>query len=180
MVPYLFRISLRLKTDQNGGDVDSRRHPTAILAETAGPLLQTTDYPDRYRERVKGRGKILLGEAFGLSNFGVNLTRLKPGAQSALRHFHTAQDEFVFVLEGEAVLITGSGETAIAAGMCAGFKAGVRDAHHLVNRSNKDVVYLEIGDRSEGDEVFYPDDDLHLPPEGSYVHKDGTPWLGEE
>lgn len=148
----------------------------AVSAEKAGPQLQTTDYPGRFPDRVNGRSKIFLGEAFGLTNFGVNLTRLKPGAQSALRHFHTAQDEFIFVLEGDAVLVTDAGETVMTAGMCAGFKAGVRDAHHLVNRSNKDVIYIEVGDRGEGDEVFYPDDDLHLPRDGSYVHKDGTPW----
>ena len=152
------------------------QHPTAVLAAEASPTFDGTDYPDRFPERVKGRIKVLLGEAFGLTNFGVNLTRLKPGTQSALRHFHTSQDEFIYVLEGEAVLITDAGETTIGAGMCAGFKAGVRDAHHLINRSDKDVVYLEIGDRSERDEVFYPDDDLHLPKDGSYTHKNGMPW----
>jgi len=149
---------------------------TAALAERAGPLQEKTDYPGRFPDHVKGRSKVALGEAFGLSNFGVNLTRLKPGAQSALRHFHMEQDEFIFVLEGDVVLVTDAGETAMTAGMCCGFKAGVRDAHHLINRSNKDVLYIEVGDRGEGDEVFYPDDDLHLPPDGSYVHKDGTPW----
>jgi uncharacterized cupin superfamily protein len=152
------------------------KHPAAVSAEKAGPVFDATDYPGRFPERVKGRMKVLLGEAFGLTNFGVNLTRLKPGTQSALRHFHTAQDELIYILEGEVVLVTDGGETALKAGMCAGFKAGIRDAHHLVNRSDKDVVYLEIGDRSEGDEIFYPDDDLHLPPTGTYTHKDGTPW----
>ena len=151
--------------------------PGAVSAETAGPLYEATDYPGHFPERVKGRHKVLLGEAFGLTNFGVNLTRLRPGTQSALRHFHTAQDEFIYVLEGEAVLITDAGEMPLKAGMCAGFKAGIRNAHHLVNRSGEDVVYLEIGDRSEGDEVFYPDDDLHLPADGSYTHKDGSPWI---
>jgi uncharacterized cupin superfamily protein len=156
--------------------VRTTKRPAAVLAEKAGPPFEGTDYPGGFPERVKGRIKVLLGDAFGLTNFGVNLTRLKPGTQSALRHFHTAQDEFLYVLEGEAVLITDSSETPLRAGMCAGFKAGVRDAHHLINRSDMDVVYLEIGDRSERDEVFYPDDDLHLPPDGSYTHKDGTPW----
>jgi len=149
----------------------------AVLAEKAGPVFEGTDYPGHFPQRVKGRSKVLLADIFGLTNFGVNLTRLKPGTQSALRHFHTAQDEFVYILQGEAVLITDSGETVLRAGMCAGFKAGIRDAHHLINRSDRDVVYLEIGDRNEGDEVFYPDDDLHLPADASYTHKDGTPWI---
>jgi uncharacterized cupin superfamily protein len=152
------------------------KHPPAARAEKAGALFEATDYPGRFPERVAGRSKVLLGEAFGLTNFGVNLTRLRPRTQSALRHFHTVQDEFIYILEGEAVLITDGGETELRAGMCAGFKAGVRDAHHLINRSDKDVVYLEIGDRSEGDEVFYPDDDLHLPATGLYTHKDGSPY----
>jgi len=150
--------------------------PAAVSAETAGPVYEATDYPGGFPERVKGRSKVLLGDAFGLANFGVNLTRLKPGTQSALRHFHTTQDEFIYILEGEAVLITDAGEMGLKAGMCSGFKAGIRDAHHLVNRSDRDVVYLEIGDRSGGDEVFYPDDDLHLSADGSYTHKDGTHW----
>ena len=153
-----------------------RKHAAAVLAETAGAVVNGTDYPGGFPERVKGRSKVLLGDVFGLTNFGVNLTRLQPRTQSALRHFHTTQDEFIYILEGEAVLITDSGETVLRAGMCAGFKAGIRDAHHLINRSDRDVVYLEIGDRSETDEVFYPDDDLHLPPHSSYTHKDGTPW----
>ena len=152
------------------------KRPAAVSADTAGPVFEGTDYPGSFPERVKGRSKVLLGEAFGLTNFGVNLTRLKPGTQSALRHFHTAQDEFIYILEGEAVLVTDAGEMPLKAGMCAGFKAGIRNAHHLINRSGEDLVYLEIGDRSEGDEVFYPDDDLHLPADGPYTHKSGTPW----
>src|SRR3954470_16796351 len=93
---------------------------TAASADKAGPLLETTDYPGRFPDRVRGRSKILLGEAFGLTNFGVNLTRLKPGAKSALRHFHTAQDEFIFVLQGDVMLVSDAGETAMTAGMCCG------------------------------------------------------------
>jgi len=127
-----------------------------------------------------GRDKKALGDPFGLANFGVNLTRLAPGARSALRHAHSRQDEFVYILEGAPTLVVESGETVLRPGMCAGFKAGGA-AHHLVNRSEADVVYLEIGDRSAGDKVSYPDDDLVLAaaPDGATrraLHKDGTPW----
>jgi uncharacterized cupin superfamily protein len=129
---------------------------------------------------MAGREKRPLGDLFGLTHFGVNLTRLAPGAASALRHAHTRQDEFVYILEGEPTLVTDAGETVLRPGMCAGFKAGSGDAHCLVNRSERDVVYLEIGDRSDGDAVTYPDDDLAavLGPDGKwrFVHKDGTPY----
>jgi len=101
-----------------------------------------------------------LGDPFGLTIFGVNLTTLKPGAISALRHAHDKQDEFVYILEGSPVLVTDEGETPLKPGMCAGFKCGTGNGHHLVNRSRSDVVYLEIGDRSPGDSADYPDDDL--------------------
>ena len=150
---------------------------TAVSAEKAGPLMETTDYPGPFPDRVQGRSKVSLGEAFGLTNLGVNLTRLKPGAQSALRHFHTAQDEFIFVLEGDAVLLTDAGETAMTAGMCAGFKAGTGNGHRLINETQEEVIYLEVGDRTPGDEGSYPDDDLKaLMVDGKwkFVHKDGS------
>jgi uncharacterized cupin superfamily protein len=110
----------------------------------------------------------------------VNLTRLAPGATSALRHAHTKQDEFVYVLEGEPTLVTDEGETALRPGMCAGFKAGTGNGHHLVNRTDRDVVILEVGDRIAGDSATYPDDDLAaaLGPDGRwrFTHKDGTPY----
>jgi uncharacterized cupin superfamily protein len=125
-----------------------------------------------------GRDKRVLGDLFGLTNFGVNLTRLAPGGMSALRHAHGKQDEFVYMLEGEAVLITDAGESLLKPGMCAGFKAGTGDAHHLVNRTDQDVVFLEVGDRSAGDSVSYPDDDVVAvySPDGKwqYSRKDGT------
>jgi uncharacterized cupin superfamily protein len=108
----------------------------------------------------------------------VNLTRLAPGGESALRHAHARQDEFVYILEGEAVLVANAGETVLKTGMCAGFKAGTGDAHHLVNRSKKDVVFLEVGDRSPGDTVEYPDDDVKavfVDGKWRYTKKDGTP-----
>jgi uncharacterized cupin superfamily protein len=132
----------------------------AIRALDAAPRTRPSNYPEPFAARMKGREKRPLGDAFGLKNFGVNLTRLEPGAQSALRHAHTKQDEFVYILEGHPTLITDSGETRLEPGMCAGFRAGSGDAHHLVNRSATDVLYLEIGDRTPGDSASYPDDDL--------------------
>ena len=102
----------------------------------------------------------LLGDLFGLTNFGVNLTRLRPGSVSALRHAHARQDEFIYIVEGTAILVTTLGETLLHPGMCAGFKAATGDAHHLINKTKADVVYLEVGNRSPGDAVAYPDDDM--------------------
>ncbi|MBL6752142.1 MAG: cupin domain-containing protein, partial [Nevskia sp.] len=119
-----------------------------------------------------------MGELFALKNFGVNLVHLFPGGESAVLHRHTRQDEFVYVLEGELVLETDDGECTLAAGQCVGFAAGGA-AHRLVNRTPRDAVYLEIGDRTPGDEASYPKDDLaaQLGPDGKwrFVHKDGTP-----
>lgn len=134
--------------------------PVAVVAAEAPLRAKKSVYPEVFAALVAGREKRPLGDLFGLANFGVNLTRLAPGAMSALRHAHAVQDEFVFVLEGTATLISDIGETTLGPGMCAGFKAGSGDAHHLVNRSGADVVFLEIGDRSAGDSVVYPDDDL--------------------
>jgi uncharacterized cupin superfamily protein len=115
-----------------------------------------------------------------LNNFGVNLTRLLPGSQSALRHAHLKQDEFVYILEGHPVLVTDEGRTHLAPGMCAGFPANTGNGHHLINESDADVVYLEIGDRLPGDAAFYPDDDLHVVAgrDGKWIatRKDGTPF----
>jgi len=119
-----------------------------------------SNYPQQFQSVVAGRVKKRLGNAAGLQNFGVNLVRLAPGSCSALRHWHSRQDELVYVLEGEVTLISNSGEQVLQPGMAAGFPAGDADGHHLVNRTNADVVYLEIGDRTPGDEAQYPDDDL--------------------
>ncbi len=138
-------------------------YPIAVMAKDVAPRAKPSVYPEPFASRMAGREKRALGDVFGLSNFGVNLTRLQPGAISALRHAHTQQDEFVYILEGVATLITGEGETTetiLAAGMCAGFKAGTGNAHQLVNRSTSEVVYLEVGDRTAGDAGSYPDDDL--------------------
>ena len=119
-----------------------------------------TGYPPPFDRVVVGRERKRLGNAAGLDQFGVNLTTLKPGASSALRHWHEKEDEFVYMLEGEVVLVEGGGETVLRAGDAAGFKANSRDGHHLVNRTTHDAVYLEIGTRSRHERVEYPDVDL--------------------
>src|ERR1039457_3534764 len=119
-------------------------------------------YPEIFRAAVAGREKRALGDAAGLSRFGVNLVRLPPGTASALRHWHTAEEEFVYVLEGEVALVTDAGTQTLGPGMAAGFPAGRPDGHQLVNRSEHDVLYLEVGDRRPEDEVEYPDIDLRL------------------
>ncbi|OHX35180.1 cupin [Methylomonas sp. LWB] len=154
--------------------------PIAIFAEDVPPRVRRSLYPEPFASLMAGREKRPLGDAFGLVNFGVNLTRLAPGARSALRHSHAEQDEFVYVLSGEASLVTDQGETRLCAGMCAGFPAGDGDAHHLLNRTDADVVYLEIGDRAPGDTVIYPDDDLQARLDAAgqwqFLHKDGRPY----
>lgn len=128
---------------------------------------------------MAGRQKRPLGDLFGLTNFGVNLTRLAPNSASALRHAHTKQDEFVYVLQGRPTLQTDEGETPLSPGMCAGFRAGTGNAHCLVNRTDEDVLYLEIGDRTPGDEGSFPDDDLRallVAGKWQFGHKDGTPY----
>lgn len=132
---------------------------TAIRAEEAAPRIKASNYPEPFASRMRGRLKRPLGDLFGLNNFGVNLTTLSPGAQSALQHFHTRQDEFVFVLEGEVTLVCGSEETQLRPGMCVGFAAG-GPSHHLENRGTSPVTFLEVGDRASDDHVLYPDDDL--------------------
>lgn len=149
----------------------------AVVAAQAPPRVKPSIYPEPFASRMAGRVKHPLGELFGLSNFGVNLVRLSPGAGSALRHAHTKQDEFVYILQGQAVLVTDAGATELAAGMCAGFKAGTGNAHQLLNRSSEEVIYLEVGDRSAGDSVVYPDDDLqanYVEGKWQFAHKDGT------
>jgi uncharacterized cupin superfamily protein len=152
--------------------------PIAIVASEAPTRKKPTGYPPDLRRAVEGREKRSLGDLFGLTSSGVNLTRLAPGAASALRHAHRTQDEFVYILEGTPTLITDVGETLLCPGMCAGFRAGSGDAHHLVNRTQRDVVYLEIGDRSADDHVTCPDDDLVAwpGPDGArpYSRKDGS------
>ncbi len=153
--------------------------PIAVTAADLPLRPAPSGFPPDLLAKLQGRDKQVLGDLFGLTRFGVNLTRLHPGGASSMRHAHSVQDEFVFVLEGEAVLITDAGETVLRAGMCAGFPHGTGDAHRLVNRSAADVVFLEMGDRGGGDVVTYPEDDLHavMQTDGHYryTRKDGTP-----
>ena len=153
--------------------------PVAVVAAEVPPRARPSAYPAPFMPRVAGREKRQLGDVFGLKNFGVNLTRLAPKSQSALRHSHAKQDEFVYILEGNPTLITDEGRTPLRPGMCAGFRAGTGNAHHLVNETDRDVVYLEIGDRTPGESAIYPDDDLALiTVDGKYryTHKDGAPY----
>lgn len=138
-----------------------------------------SNYPEAFKPRVDGRVKQRLGNALGLKNFGVNLTTLEPGAASALRHWHLKQDEFVYVVSGELVLVTDGGEQVLTVGVCAGFPAGKADGHHLVNRSGERAVYLEVGDRTPGDGAAYPDDDLiarAVDGGWQFTRKNGTPY----
>ena len=136
-----------------------------------------TNYPEPYRSKLAGREKRVLGDAVGLRNFGVNLVRLPPGAMSAMRHWHSRQDEFVYVLEGTATLLSDAGKTPIPAGSCAGFPAGAPDGHCIANESDRDVVYLEVGDRASGDVSTYPDADMMATFVQSWAmtRKDGSP-----
>jgi uncharacterized cupin superfamily protein len=141
------------------------------------PERRGSGYPEPFRSRMGERVKRRLGDACGLTHFGVNLVALGPGGQSALRHFHTAEDEFVYVLEGEVVLVTDDGEQTLRTGDCAGYPGGRRDGHHFVNRSGALARYLEIGNRDPADAPFYPDDDLMWVDDaagGHYAHKDGS------
>jgi uncharacterized cupin superfamily protein len=133
--------------------------PAALVASDAPPRTKPSNYPEPFASRMAGRIKRPLGDLFGLTSFGVNLTRLPPGAVSALHHRHSRQDEFIYVLEGEPTLFTDAGEMQLCPGMAAGFAAS-GTAHHLENRTGQDCLILEVGDRAEGDEVSYPTDDI--------------------
>lgn len=153
--------------------------PVAVEALEVPPRKQASLYPEPFASRMAGREKRQLGDFFGLTNFGVNLTRLAPNAVSALRHAHSVQDEFIYVLKGRPTLHTNDGAVQLAPGMCAGFKAGTGNASNLVNDTGEEILYLEIGDRLPGDSAVYPDDDLQASlVEGQWVftHKDGSPY----
>lgn len=157
---------------------DAKR-PVAIRAADAPARTKPSNYPEPFASRMKGREKRPLGDLFGLTNFGVNLTRLVPGGVSALRHAHTKQDEFVYILQGRPTLHTDEGKLQLAPGMCAGFKAGTGDGHCLINETNEDVVYLEAGDRTPGDAATYPDDDLmaeFVDGKWRFARKDGSAY----
>lgn len=153
--------------------------PIAIVAAEAPPRTRPSLYPEPFASRMQGREKRQLGDVFGIKNFGVNQTRLAPGAVSALRHAHTRQDEFIYILSGHPTLVTDEGETELSPGMCAGFPAGTGTGHCLVNRSGEDVVYIEVGDRTPGDAASYPDDDIQatlIDGQWYFAHKDGRAY----
>jgi uncharacterized cupin superfamily protein len=135
-----------------------------------------TTYPSPFDEPCRARVRRRLGDAAGLTQYGVNLLRLPPGAWSSQRHWHTAEDEFIYVVAGEVTLVTDAGPEILRAGDCAGFKAGDTDGHTLQNRSSADAVVLEIGTRVPGNKAYYPDIDMVAQGGGTYTHRDGTPY----
>ncbi len=156
----------------------SESKPVAVVALAIPARSKPSFYPKPFADQMAGRVKRQLGEPFGLTNFGVNLVCLKPGAVSSLRHSHTRQDEFVYILQGNPTLHSDEGKTPLSPGMCAGFKAGSTNGHRLLNETDADVLYLEVGDRTAGDTASYPDDDLQASQvrgQWRFAHKDGTP-----
>ena len=152
-----------------------------IRVDEAPPRARLSSYPEPFASRMRGRTIRPLGDLFGLKNFGANLTTLAPGAVSSLRHAHSRQDEFVYVLSGRPTLVTDQGDTPMQAGQCIGFAAGTGDAHMFVNRTGEDCTLLVVGDRSAGDSASYPEDDIVAVAEPGggwrFLHKDGTPYV---
>jgi uncharacterized cupin superfamily protein len=152
----------------------------ALEAQTV-EAVSKCGYPEPYRSQVMPREKRRLGDAFGLTKIGINRTTLLPGKASSMCHWHTAEDEFLYLLEGEVVLRTSSGEQVLTAGMCIGFPAGVEEGHQLINRSARPAIYLEVSNRDAEDTAYYTDTDVDLvasPPHarGKMTRKDGTPY----
>jgi uncharacterized cupin superfamily protein len=156
----------------------SEMRPAAIVAREV-PARNNTIYPPSYAAALVGREKRMLGDAFGLTQFGVNLTTLRPGAWSSQRHWHEREDEFIYVVDGEIVLIDDAGEHILTPGMCAGFKAGVSNGHHLVNKSARPATYVEIGTRSPEERSHYPEADMQGVKKGgkwTITRKDGSAY----
>src|SRR6266516_2597290 len=142
------------------------------------PAQKLAAYPQKFAAVIVGREKQRLGDVMGLSQFGVNITRIKPGSASALRHWHEQEDEFIYMLEGELVLQENDGETVLGPGDAAGFKAGSGVGHCLANRSGRDAAYLEVGTRAESERVHYPDVDFMMERDRTgrrYFRKSGEP-----
>ena len=157
--------------------MDDSKHPA--LDAAALPVRSGTGYPAPFNAPCAGREKRALGSAFGLTDYGVNLVTLPPGTWSSQRHWHSQEDELIYVLEGAPVLVTDAGRTPLGPGMCAGFPAGSGDGHHLRNETDRPVVYLEVGSRRPDDEVEYPDIDMRLAGRAQgdrFRRKDGTPY----
>lgn len=153
--------------------------PVAILATEIPMRDRPSLYPEPFAGMMSGRHKRVLGDVFGLNNFGVNLTHLLPGGVSALRHAHSKQDEFIYVVRGCPTLVTDAGRMELSSGMCAGFAAGTGNGHHLINETDEEVIYLEVGDRTPGDSASYPDDDLMAVQQDGqwlFLHRDGKPY----
>jgi uncharacterized cupin superfamily protein len=152
---------------------------SVIAARSVEPRIGT-GYPENYREPCLKREKRALGDAFGLTQFGINLTTLPPGCWSSQRHWHENEDEFIYAVDGEITLVDDLGEHRLRPGDCAGFKAGVANGHHLINRSDRPATYVEIGTRAKNERSHYPGADLQaVKVEGSpfkFLHKDGTPY----
>lgn len=152
--------------------------PAIAIADL--PQHRGCGYPEPYKSRVGDRTKVKLGDAFGLTQYGVNHVTLGPGGMSALRHLHSHEDELVVMLEGELVLVTNLGEQVITPGMCVGFRAGDANAHHMVNRSGAPARYIEVGSRIPADMAIYPDDDLCWVKQDDdsqiAAHKDGSAY----
>jgi uncharacterized cupin superfamily protein len=157
-----------------------RSFPTALAASEAPAIPKPAQYPAPLAIAIENREKRSLGNPFGITNFGINLTRILPGGCSSLRHAHARQDEFIYILEGCPTLVTNEGDTLLAPGMCAGFPAGTGNAHHLVNHTESAVVYLEVGDRTAQDTVTFPDEDLQAvcgaDGRWQYQRKNGSPY----
>ena len=158
----------------------SKLHSPALDPSTVeSHVSYDNSYPAPFHEPCHERELRQLGDEAGLTQFGVNLTTLPPGAWSAQRHWHTSEDEFVYILEGELVLVSDDGEQTLGPGTAAGFPAGKRDGHHLVNRSDKPACFIETGTRAESDEGEYPDIDMKFEYGHSYtrfLHKNGVPY----
>jgi uncharacterized cupin superfamily protein len=143
------------------------------------PIDISTSYPPQYRKEVEGRSRKRLGRVAGLTQFGVNVCTLKPGAASSQRHWHENEDELVYVLEGEVVLCEDGGEMVLKPGDAAGWKAGVPNGHCLINRSDCDAVFIEVGTRAAAERAHYSDIDMIVVRDNSefrYVHKNGEPY----
>jgi len=159
--------------------MENKTSQPPVIALNVPPRTTPSLYPEPFASRMAGREKRQLGDYFGLTNFGVNLTRLKPNAISALRHSHSKQDEFMYILQGRPTLQTDDGRIQLSPGMCVGFPADTGNANNLVNETSEDVFYLEIGDRSPGDNAEYPDDDIQatlVDGKWTFSHKDGSPY----
>lgn len=156
-----------------------KKHDTATVTATSLPVRRGSGYPTPFDAPCAARQKRALGDVFGLTDYGVNLVTLPPGTWSSQRHWHSQEDELIYVLEGEPVLVTDAGRTTLKPGMCAGFPAGSGDGHHLRNETEAPVVYLEVGSRRADDAVDYPDIDMRVERRaagGRFSHKDGTPY----